>query len=336
MTAQSKSKFCPSYLNDEDDLVHPIADVPLWSENYLSHANFPDAGIYFWLHQGRTVYDPEIWQEIFVAYLPGEQYLVSKANSPACTRQGPRPAGLIYECVKPFEEWNKRFHGAARLVSGDDLRAGALPDGRGIGVKMDLNWRALGPAFDMDLSQQVWTTNHYEQHCNISGHLEYDGKRIELKGTGLRDHSWGPRDYSRLGRHIWAHAQWPDGRAFMIFHLVSPDGSHTLSHVSVDDGTGNVQAKLLNEAPLINHSMLEGSQGYRLSFELPNGSIVHIDAEEIFAMPIISCTGQAELVLGADRSADTSHWLCEGATRFNWGGTIAHGLTERLVHRKKK
>ena len=138
----TQSKFCPPYLRDEDDLPHAIADTPLWSENYLSHANFPDVGVFFWLHLGRTVYDPEVWQEIFVAYLPGEKFLVSKANSPACTPLGPRPAGLVYECVKPFEEWNKRFHGAARLVSGDDLRSGALADGLAIGVKMEMNYSA--------------------------------------------------------------------------------------------------------------------------------------------------------------------------------------------------
>lgn len=331
MTAQSK--FCPSYLRDEDDLPHAIADTPLWSENYLSQANFPDAGIFFWLHHGRTVYDPELWQEILVAYLPGNRYLVSKATAPAGTPQGPRAAGLTYECVKPFEEWKKSFHGAARLVTGDQLRAGALSDGLAVGVKMELNYRAQGPAFDMDLSAQSWAAAHYEQHCDIDGFLSYDGKRIELSGSGLRDHSWGPRDYSRVGRHIWAHAQWEDGRSFMIFHLVSPDGSHTLSHVSVDDGSGNVKARLVNEAPLID-SIAGGQQNYRFRFELPNGSIAEIDAE-IIAMPIISMTGKAELVIGADLSPDTSHWLCEGATKFTWGGKTAYGLSERTVRRNK-
>ena len=125
------SSFCLPGLRDADDVPHPIANTPLWSENYLSYANFPEAGIFFWLHHGRTVYDPELWQEIFVAYLPGDRYLVSKATALSDTPMGPRAAGLTYRCVKPFEAWQKSFRGAARLLSGrirleqDDGRVGS-------------------------------------------------------------------------------------------------------------------------------------------------------------------------------------------------------------------
>ena len=327
------SSFCLPGLRDADDVPHPIANTPLWSENYLSYANFPEAGIFFWLHHGRTVYDPELWQEIFVAYLPGDRYLVSKATALSDTPTGPRAAGLTYRCVKPFEEWQKSFRGAARLLSGDQLRAGAMADGPAISVKMEQNWTAQGPAFTMDMSEQSWAATHYEQHCDISGFLEYDGKRVELSGTGIRDHSWGPRDYARVGRHIWAHAQWQDGRSFMIFHLVSPDGAHTLSHVSVDDGTGNVKARLVSDAPLID-SIADGQVGYQFHFELPNGSIVKIDAE-IIQTPMLCMVGKAELGIGAVPDAAASHWLCESAARFTWDGKAACGLSERTVRRNK-
>ena len=327
----TRSKFAPSHAADVDEYPHEISDVPMWSENYLSVGSFPKAQVSMWFHHGRTMFFPDQWQEFVVIYLPGDQYLVSKATAAADDRKGPCAAALTYECIKTFETWTKNFRGAARLVTGDQLRAGALTDGLSIGVDMNMTWNARAPAFKMDLPGLA--TTHYEQHCNISGSLVYGDKHIELAGSGLRDHSWGPRQFSKVGRHAWMLAQWEDGRSFMIMYLVSADGAHTLNFVSVDDGTGQVIGRLLTEAPLIN-DIAGGQQGYTLRIELPNKTVVEMTAE-IIQVPTLSMVGPSELVVGADQTTDATHWLCEAATRFTWNGSVAIGLTERTVRRKK-
>jgi hypothetical protein len=319
-------------LRPADDLPHPPSSEPDWSENYLSHAVFPDAGASHWLHHGRTAWDREQWQEIFTFYLPGDRYLVAKAAASNPDESGPRGAGLTYRCDEPFTRWTKTYRGGARMLSGDELRAGAMADGASVGVEMELEWRATGPAFTMDTSRQSWTDAHYEQHCDITGLIAFGDEELALTGMGLRDHSWGPRDWSPIGRHCWIHARWADGRSFMIFHLISADGSHTLSHVGVDlgAGAGMEPAAFTSEPPLID-SLDAGLGGFGLELRTESGHLVTIGAE-VEQAGTLSMIGKSEIGIGA--CADASHWLSEAQTRFTWDGDIAHGLTERTVDRR--
>lgn len=323
----SANDFVLRGLTAEDDLTHPIRDVADWSENYLSHASFPSQGMSHWLHHGRAPWDRTLWQEIMVFFLPDDRYLVSKATARTPDLDGPRGAALYYHCDESFMKWTKSFRGGARLLTGDQLRAGPLTDGQSVGVEFELTWEALGPAFTMDTSKQTWTDAHYEQHCTVTGRLAWGDQDVKLDGTGLRDHSWGPRDYGGVGRHAWIHAHWSNGRSFMIFYLVSRDGAHTLSHVTLDIGNGPEDAELTSAAPLC-RNLSDGLDGYRLEILSSTGQTVIIDAE-VEQAATLAMIGKSELGIGA--CTDASHWLAEGQTRFTWDGEHASGLTERTI-----
>ena len=326
----SANDFVLRGLTADDDLTHPIRDVADWSENYLSHASFPCQGMSHWLHLGRAPWDRTQWQEIMVFYLPGDRYLAAKTTARTPGADEPRGAALCYHCDEPFMKWTKSFRGGARLLTGDQLRAGPLTDGQAVGVEFELTWDALGPAFTMDTSKQTWTDAHYEQHCAVTGRLAWGDQHVTLDGTGLRDHSWGPRDYGGVGRHAWIHAHWSNGRSFMIFYLISADGAHTLSHVSLDLGNGPEEAELTSAAPLC-RNLSDGLAGYRLEIRSATGQVVIIDAE-IEQAATLAMLDKSELGIGA--CPDASHWLSEGQTRFTWDGESASGLTERTVDRR--
>lgn len=323
------ASLVPGFLTAADDLPHPVVAEPLWSENYLSHAVFPEVGCAHWMHQGRTAFDADSWQDIFVFYLPGDQYLCAKGDTRAPSKLGPVGPNLVYRCDEPFTRWTKSFHGLARIVTGDQLRRATLTDGVSVGVDMEVTWTARGPAFDMDMSGQSWGHTHYEQDCDLSGFIEIDGQRTALHGSGLRDHSWGARDFSPIDHHCWIHARWPDGRSFMIFHLLTVDG-HVLSHVTIDDGHGRLPGRLISDAPLIT-DMANAGDDYVLRLETERG-ISEISAE-VGQLTVLSMVGTSELVIGRDQET-ASHWLNEGTTRFAWNGDGGWGLTERTVNKE--
>lgn len=329
LSPQAANCLRPVFLSDADDLPHPIVHEPLWSENYLSHAVFPDTGCAHWLHQGRTAFDSRTWQDFFVFYLPDDRFLCAKGTARLPDDRGPQGPALIYRCDEPFTQWTKSFHGLARLVTGDQLRAGPLTDGLGVGVDMEVTWTARGAAFDMDMSGQSWGHTHYEQNCDLSGFIAFGDERIELAGTGLRDHSWGPRDFAPIDHHCWIHGQWPDGRSFMIFHLLTMQGQ-VLSHVTVDDGRGRMNARIVSDAPLID-TLVQGQDPYTLRFETERG-IVDITAQP-GRSATLSMAGTSEMVIGRDPEPTASHWLAEATTRFTWDGDEGWGLTERTQRR---
>jgi hypothetical protein len=325
-----EQQMCPPYLQLADELSHARGESALWSENYLSQAYFPQAEVGLWLHQCRPAHDRDLWEEITVIYLPDDRFLLAKGAGLGRGEQGPWGAALRYRCEEPFVRWTKSFRGTARLVEGEEMRAGPLADGLSVGVDMETTWRGLGPAFDWDVSELTWADarSHYEQHCAVTGRLHFGEEEIELDGSGIRDHSWGPRDVAGIGRHIWAHAQFPSGRSFMLFHHVAPDGN-LVSHGLLDAGEGIVRAELIGSAPLLTDAEQAGD-GYELHLR-GGGDTAAVLSAEILQVAGLGLTGLSELVLGVPPGPPASHQLFEGQTRFTWDGETGYGLSERTV-----
>lgn len=324
----------PVHLTDIDELTHPVEDVALWSENYLSYVWSPSNEVGVYMHFNRPPFNPRLWHDIFVVYLPGDEYLVAKGFTPEtnAAARGPRGAGLDWTCNEPWAQWTKRFEGAVQHVTGDELRSGALLDGVHTGARMELVYRAMGTAFGVgDLSQQDWAVEHYEQHCAVTGWIEHEGTRYEIDGTGLRDHSWGPRDLSRMADHVWLQGQFPSGRTFMAIYVRNRSGHGHLDYHLIGDRDGNLQVATLRNPPVISDDS-QPLNPYVLEFELADGTVETISAEVLTGCPI-GLVGQSEMAYGVDFRPQTSHTLWECLARFQWNGEVGYGLSERSVMR---
>src|SRR5882672_5126918 len=138
----------PVWLKESDELPHKLVDEERWAENYLSLVNSPESGVALWMHlshvQGHDGL-PTLWDEVMYITLPGDRYLVTRGFGPGRVEDANGDgrgeiaiAGLSFRCDEPFRSWTKRFDGAARLVSGDDLRAGPVGDGLYVPVALEI------------------------------------------------------------------------------------------------------------------------------------------------------------------------------------------------------
>ncbi len=324
-----QSQQSPGYLKDSDEVWHERPDgVPMWSENYLSGACFPGAGVGVWLHQSRPQHDARFWEEIFTVSLPGDRCLLAKGATLAIPHgNGPAGPALRYECVEPFRVWRKTFSGLARLVGGAEARLAPLADGPHLAVDMDLTWTCVGPPFDMDMSEQVWaeTKAHYQQHCQVAGSIEFGGERIELEGVGIRDHSWGPRDLSGLGNHTWIYGEFPSGRRIMYFHHRTSSGGGLLDIGHIADGDDVVSVRVAGALPVPRRPS-DWANSYVLDLAGPDGAARTLQAEILGGIPL-ALTNGSELQLGAP-GPDASHHLFECPTRFGLDGETGYGMTE--------
>lgn len=328
MPTTSPAAPWPSYLSPPDDIPHAVRAEPGWSENYLTHAYDAEAGIGFFLHAGLVSFDDRTWNDFFVAYLPGDRFLVANGFAAGVTSRGTEGGQLKLRCEEPFQRWTKSFHGAASLVTGDELRAGPFIERGHVRLDVDLTFEALGPAFDLGaLENETWSSTHYEQHMRFRGTLEFAGQRITLSGSGLRDHSWGPRDMSRIDHHAWVHGQFPDGFTFMVFYLAAVDGKAG-GHAAVSGPDGIEQAELKSPLPLLTDPA-DAVRSYELVLGTSAGDIT-IQAEP-FQIATCSLTGPSELLFGAHPHANAHHLLLEAQTRFTLNGKTAYGLTDRTV-----
>lgn len=131
-----------------------------------------------------------------------------------------RAGGLAFDCVEPLRTWTLRYRGRLEVREPDGRRRGPLREdspAEDVEVRVDLTFDSQLPAFvpgsddDPDLvSRQVgaadWDTRllkqlrrdrlrSYVQTGEVHGALVLGAQLLTFAGAGLRQHSWGVRDW---------------------------------------------------------------------------------------------------------------------------------------------
>ncbi|MBN1532613.1 MAG: hypothetical protein JXA20_08125 [Spirochaetes bacterium] len=148
-----------------------------------------------------------------------------------CRMPGDRSIGeLAVKCREPGSRWSLSFEGGLRS------------DGSRVVVSLDAEFSSPFPVFhfntDMPPSTMAsamaaerwtgrwfrqlsgWHQTHYEQCGEIRGRLLIGKKTHTLAMRAIRDHSYGPRRWSDMNRHVWLAITLDDGR-FVNYSLVS-------------------------------------------------------------------------------------------------------------------
>jgi len=318
---------------DIDELPHTNQMGEGWSENYFSYLYDPDAEVGVWLH---FRYHGGLWEQMLVIYLPDQKYLVAKSSArgtlwreEAEGRGQLSSCGLSFRCENAFARWTKQFRGDARLIRAADLDRGAV-DGPHVYVDLELDCEMMSPPIDYGRGSldQAWGVSHYDQHQKVTGSLTYGAKRIALRGAGMRDHSWGPRDFARMGGHTWVNAQFPQsGRSLCIVLIgaLAPWHPEPLLYGVVSDGLRITPVDV--QALPIATTHAEAIEDYRVQFLLPDGTTSTIRATTVAEIAMAFWPG-SEITVGSPAIGATHHYV-PAFNRFTWDGEVGYGYTER-------
>ncbi len=139
--------------------------------------------------------------------------------------KGFKQGQLEFKCVEPGKNWRLTYDGT---VTKDQAREH---------VSVDVQWIATTPIADFSkvgtfpgrlaelIGEQAWSLEffrrlknlsavHYEQGGRVEGKITFKGRQIPIVGAGLRDHSYGVRNWSDFRRHLWCVGMLEDGRFF--------------------------------------------------------------------------------------------------------------------------
>ena len=324
----------PHWLTDAHEMpVNPGENPPaLWSENYLMYVWSPANAVGIYWHLCRTLGEIPIWNEQLVVALPGGRYLASKGQS----RGEVRPAslsvvGLQVSVNIPFRRLNVSFRGGARLLSRDEFHSCPVQDGAHVPVDINLGFDSMSPPFDLGSGHldQAWAVGHFEQHGRIVGSLRFGDEAYPIDGTGLRDHSWGARDYKNIGSTNWLHAQFPNsGRSLMAVLVSGIAPKPELRYAITSDGETIQPVQVEGLAPAM--TLEETLRGYELNLVDASGKASCIRAEILDASRA-ALVGPSEISLGTYTKAQANHHYIDAFTRFDWDGETGYGVTERTV-----
>jgi hypothetical protein len=184
-------------INPKDDELHPRSDDPYWNESHLLTFKNVEQNVmgtmYYWFRPNMklAVGGPIVWD--------GHGQDIYNCRFYA-----------FDQCVAMPENANMNDF---TLESGLTVRTGELQKNYRYryerpGVEIDLTFNALNEPYYMPLEKEQinpaiinWMTEddkklelgHYTQAGRVTGTLDIYGETIEIDGTSLRDHTWGPR-----------------------------------------------------------------------------------------------------------------------------------------------
>jgi hypothetical protein len=324
----------PAGFDDSEEYpIGEIPDVPIWSENFWFVAYDVAARVGVWTHCGRSSWDPTVWRETVMVYLPDGEFLVTKNFGRHQTDSGPRASSLHFEMIEPWNRGTTLFDGAVVRVTREQANSRTVGEGVHFGLRMRLDWTALGPVWLMgheETEDQTWGNTRYEQFCAVAGTIEFEDQGVEFRGTALRDHTRGPRDLTPLRRHSCFNCFFPEsGRAFHAL-LVDVDGVEPLRGAAVLENGKLIPAEIVHDTSLL-QSFEQGDDPFEIVLSWPGGS-ARIEGGLLQNFPL-AWGGHNEFVMGFDPVISYAV-MFEGFSRYRWNGEEAYGLTERsLRHR---
>ena len=192
------------------DLLHPVQhETPHWSETHFFHVWSPEQGVGLFLHTGRWPGDLDLWWAQTIALLPDGEMLVDRSWGRAPDNRGPATGNLHLTCEEPLRSWRIRFDGAGEITNLRDMvEHGPTGAGPARAFKADIQLTAAAPVWDMGVALGApstgiddlsWASTHFTQGFTAAGELQAGDQSWKIDGTGIRDHSSGPRDITGLG-----------------------------------------------------------------------------------------------------------------------------------------
>jgi len=298
-----------------DEAFHSPGPEEQWSDSLYFGGGDARSGAAFYSRIGWRPNEQRIEGAVGV-WLPDGRFLLAFAREEAPASEPPAGDGaaagpVAYECASPLELWRLRFDGAGRLFA----RAEDVGEARDAYETVALGGELLFTAwiapfeFHSGLTQGV-ARRHYEQPGSVAGVLTVGGDRIPFAGAGMRDHSWGVRDWQGVPYWRW------------MGMLVDPDTFVLLNNVGTADGGETVGGCLMlggELAPIVTGATEGDQRGFvaRASDEL--GREVELCGEAVSVAPL------------RQRREGRLTLVNEGLTRLRWDGREGLGISEWLV-----
>ena len=339
-----KSKTRPDdvevVLLDDDDFMHPVEDASNFNES--AYYNFFDRekAVGGWVRVGNRV--NEGYAEVSICLYEPDGTACFQYKRPRIESNDAHAAGgLRFEVVEPFVEHRVTYDGTVCFLK-DPLEMEnpsiAFKKNPQVPVELELEWLGRSPGWGGeprrrtqeggwesaslgDASKQ-FARGHLEQTGAAVGSLSIDGRRYDIAGHGLRDHSWGPRFWQNTGYYRWLPITFSEDFAMMgSVHEVLGDSDKK------EVGRGFVYRKgegLKNIVKIDLKTDFTGEQEVQDALHVK----LHAEDGEIFEVEGVVHS----LVPCRNRRAGWVTRISEGMTEWTCGEHKGYGMSEYLDH----
>jgi hypothetical protein len=234
-------------ISPDHERFQPPGPEAQWSDSFYFGGGDARSGIAFYTRIGRRPNEGTIEAALGV-WLPDGRFVLCFAREEDA--EAIAAGGISYGCALPHELWRLEAATTGMVFArAEDLAVRG--SGSGAEVRMSLRFTAWTEPFEFasGLTERV-AARHYEQPGSVSGAIVVDGERFALAGGGMRDHSWGVRNWQGVPYWRWTGM------------LVDPDTFLLINQVGTEDGGATVGGCLMLDGELaqIVDGAVEGEQ----------------------------------------------------------------------------
>jgi hypothetical protein len=222
-------------LAPEDEYTHPPGDAENYNESMYFNMFDARQKAGGWFRLGNR--PNQNYAEMSIcAYLPDGRAGFMFQRPRIENNDAMNAGGLRIDVIEPFKKLKLTYEGELLLLSEPldmaDPKAAFRKHPR-VPCRMEMNYAGLSPMYGGEVlkadgtaieidPEKSFAKAHYEQHCAAEGFIIYGGERIDLKGYGLRDKSWGPRHWQAIEWYRWCPMNF--GPDFGMMFNVMGDG----------------------------------------------------------------------------------------------------------------
>ena len=209
----------------EDDYTHPLGPEENFNESVYFNFFDREKKMGGFLRIGNRANEGHAEMTVIV-YQPDGSALFNYKRPQISSNDGWDAGGIKVEVVVPGEKIRTTYDGSAvYLQDPREMRepGDAFKNNPHKKIKLDLLHEGVGPIYghvaepNDKNSQNDFARAHYEQHMRVSGTLQVeDGPVVEIRGHGLRDHSWGPRYWQSTPSYRWLTGNYGDDMGMVI------------------------------------------------------------------------------------------------------------------------
>lgn len=225
-------------IKPQDDLVHKPGPGKLWRESYYWEVCDPESEFMLYAtfgkrpQRGRSGFLIAVWNGETEMLLAGQEVDTFSEHT-----DEHRIAGLTLECIEPFHRWRLRYEGALVRCHRAGKRRFAEPrrspphEREQVPVAFDIEFDCVGAprVYEAQDGFSASFDGHYEQLTYGSGKITLDGStRAVHRLPGIRDHSWGTRDWYGITASRWVAASFAGGPHVSLMRQTHVTGAEVL------------------------------------------------------------------------------------------------------------
>lgn len=321
---------------DAESLHTPSGDYN-WNESFYFNFTEPRSGLGGWTRIG-ILPNQDSDLGAMMIYAGGSRILAAFQGGRTVAEGKKLSLGALdYHRLEPLKKWQLIYEGDMfDIEDSRKLPELNLESQKVKRVEVDLVFEGMAPCFNFldahsralaemvvragtrlkDMRQvSKISSEHYEQVGRISGIIKIGNREINFRGGGIRDHSWGPREWAAPRLWRWLSCHFDEELSFNLTRIAI---------ASVDVFNGFVTRKGVNyplrRATLETELEEDGvtQKSLRFLLEDTSGQAVEVGGEVRTVIPILlESDGQRTLVN-------------EALTEYRCGDKVGYGISEYL------